>query len=424
MVTLQAGSFVTIIISIPFGIILARWLHPEGLGLYNLSITALSLIGILGYIVGVSDAGINKLAKSYAEREEKEVRDILSFVLKIGLIITSIVFATGMIIAPYISNILYHNTEITLFVRILLLTIPIGILTGICKTIFQGTRNIKTLVLLENLNAIITPLISVTAVLLGFGVLGVINGKVIGVVIGSFLAFALYRRLRLSNPRIFPSFREMLFNKIKVAKFKEFFQFSLIIGIDKTIDHFKLLLPIIFLGTLFPPQEVGYFALASSIIAVPRLFSAQVSRNLSAKIPEAYANGNIKEVRAVFLKVTKYSCLIMFTATVALLLVAPYLIKLFYGIEYIPSITVVYILGIPAIISGLSGLGPLYRTLNKVYVPICINVVTLPIASYVGWIAIREMGAIGAGIFVACLAVMSAIPRLLFAVKFLQGDKK
>ena len=100
---LQAGGLITRMVAIPFGIILARLLHPEGLGLYHLSFAVLGLIGVIGNL-GVGDAGINRLATAYAIRDTKETKDVLSFILKMFLIMTAVVFTVGMIIAPYISK--------------------------------------------------------------------------------------------------------------------------------------------------------------------------------------------------------------------------------------------------------------------------------------------------------------------------------
>jgi len=412
---LQTGGLLARVVAVPFSIILARLLHPEGLGLYHLSFAVLGLIGVIGNL-GVTDAGINRLATAYAIRDTEETKDILSFILKMFLIMTAVVFTVGMIIAPYISKAMYQNTEIGLFVRVLLLTMPLGILFLLSNIIFQSTRNMKTLVISENLRGLITPVIVVTAVLLGFGIMGAVSGNVIATAIGALLASILYFRLRSSNPAL-PSFREMVFNKLSRAKFKRYFSFSFLIAIDKNIVRFYPLLPVLFLGMFFPPQEVGYFRIALGVVTIPTIVVQAISRNMSVKVPEAYATNGISGMKSVIYKITKFSIMLSIVSTVLILIVMPYVIRFLYGSEYTPSINIAYVLAIHAAFNG-AGVGfYIFRTLDKLKYPIFCNLATLALVSPIGIMLIQSMGGLGAAIYMVCLYVVSIALGLIFLKK-------
>ena len=88
--TLQAGSFAGSVIQAFIGIIIARILQPELLGVYSL---AFGLAAMTSLIIGmgIQEAVSSLLGRAYAQKDGAEIENILGFMFKITFFATLIV---------------------------------------------------------------------------------------------------------------------------------------------------------------------------------------------------------------------------------------------------------------------------------------------------------------------------------------------
>jgi len=100
-------------------------------------------------------------------------------------------------------------------------------------------------------------------------------------------------------------------------------------------------------------QEVGYFKIALGYITIPLVLLGPVSRLLSIQLPKSKSY-DLQIMKKHFYKTSFYSGLISILLVIPFIILAPYLIKLFYGLEYIPSIKLVYYV---AFLTAFSGFG-------------------------------------------------------------------
>jgi len=99
-----------------------------------------------------------------------------------------------------------------------------------------------------------------------------------------------------------------------------------------------------------------------------------VSRLLSVQLPKSKTYG-YKILKEHFYKTSFYSGAISIFLVIPFIILAPYLIKFFYGQEYIESIKLVRYLAVFVAFSGFGvGLSPFYRTANKMKISIITNI--------------------------------------------------
>ena len=366
---LQTGKFFSVFLSVIGSIALARLLQPELYGIYGLVFAFVGLVGIFTDWGG-SYAGLTLLAKAYAQKDKEAIKNILTYFVKITLLAIGILGILSIVFAPFLTDLIYQNNQVGQWARIILVAVFIGIFYNLLVIVLQSLRKIKKLTILESINKVAYLVFPVGLLWAGFGLAGVIWGHFISSFIFLILSFLIYSSLAQKKEYL-PSFKEIFsnFGKIKINKY---FKFGFLIALDKNIGRLIALLPVLILGYLTSPAEIGYFKIALGYITIPTLVLGPISRLLMVQLPKSKSYG-LDILKRHFFKTTLYSGAIATLMLIPFVVLAPFLINLFYGREYSPSIQLVYYLAIMTILSGLGvGISSFYRTVNRMKTSIAI----------------------------------------------------
>jgi len=368
---LEIGKFFSIFLNIASSVILARLLHPELYGVYGLIFAFVGLV-VIFISWGGNFASLTLLSEAYAKKDKQEVKNILTYFVKITLLAICIVGILSVFLAPFLTDLLYNNSQIGHWARIVLLASFLGVVYGLLIIVLQSVRKIKQLTILETFNKFAYTVLPIIFVLVGWGLTGIVWGHFISAFIFLVLAIFLYSFL-IKKDELLPSLSQ-IFSNFRKINFKKYFNFGFLIAIDKNIGRFISISPVIFLGIFTSMQDVGYFKIALGYITIPLMILEPISRLLTVQLPKSKFY-NLQILKEHFYKTALYSGLISISLAIPFVILAPYLIKLFYGMEYIPSIQLVYYLSVLIIFSGFGvGLGPFYRTVNRMKISIVVNI--------------------------------------------------
>ncbi|MBU1289929.1 oligosaccharide flippase family protein, partial [Patescibacteria group bacterium] len=222
---------------------------------------------------------------------------------------------------------------------------------------------------------------------------------------------------------LLPTFRQ-IFSNFKQIRLKKYFNFGFSIALDKNIGNLISILPVIFLGIFASVQEVGYFKIAFGYIAIPSMLLEPVARLLTVQLPKSKTY-NLQTLKNHFYKTVFYSGFISALLIIPFIILAPYLIKFFYGMEYIHSIQIVYYLAVLIIFSGFSvGLSAFYRTVNKMKISIILNIFHVAVMALLIFILVKIYSALMAVILslIFCSAFFLALH--LFVVRNIFKNEK
>lgn len=368
---LQVGKFLSVFLGAISSIILARLLMPELYGIYGLIFAFVSLVGIF-IDWGAGYASLTLLAENYTKKNKEEIKNVLTYFVKITFLAILIMGVLSIILAPFLTELLYGDSQIGSLARVVLVATFLGVVYNLFVIILQVIRKIKRLTVLESFEKIIHTSLPVIFILAGWGLIGLVWGHVISVFIFLIYSVLAYSFLVKKND-LLPSFKQIFLNLRKV-KIRKYFNFGFSIAVDKNLGRLISILPIIFLGIFALPQEVGYFKIAFAYVSIPIMILSPVSRILSVQLPKSKTYG-LEILKKHFYKTALYSGLISVILVIPFIILAPYLVKFFYGQEYIESIRLVYYLAIFAALSGFGvGLSSFYRTANKMKTSIIINI--------------------------------------------------
>jgi len=417
---LQVGNILSMGIGILTAILIARWLQPEKYGLYSLVFAFAGLLSIF-MNVGAEKAVVTLFSEAYAEKDEEEIKNILTYFLKINIIIFLLIGVAFIILAPILSNYFYQSIEIGNLTRLIILTNILGLFFAIITIIFQVTRQMANYVVIDVINNIFKGVFSLLFIFWGLGVFGVVFAQLIVAFVMLVVSIFFYQYLASKN-NILPSFKKLLLNVWR-APIKKYFKFSFWIAVNDNLSSLYGYLPMIFLGMFAPIQSVGLFKIALKYTSIPLMLLSPISQLLNIQLPVTKTLG-YKSLRKNFIKATLYSFLISVILMILLVLMAPFLIKTFYGDSYLPSVNLIYYLaGFSVLFSIGVGVGPIFRALDLMSTILKINFIVILFGLPFVYLAIKTYGIMGAIFFVFGWPLISDIIALSYILNILSKIK-
>ena len=409
------------IFSIGFGIIvsvlIARLLQPANYGLYGL---VFAFAGLLGLFMnwGADKATITLLSEAYARKDRIEIKNILTYFLKINIIVFFTIGVLLIFLAPYLAQIFYKSAGIGQLARLIILTNIFGIFFGINSISLQILRQMGFYVLFDILNSLLKGILSLTFIFLGLNVSGIVLSHLMVAILMCIVTVIFYQYFLLKKEVIWPSFWG-LFSNLRSVSLRKYFKFGALIAIDENVTGLYRYLPMIFLGMFVAVSEIGYFKIAINYVYLPIVLLGPVSQMLNIQLPMTKTTG-LNSLKKNFIKATVYSLLLAISLTGALVLLAPYLVRFFYGESFMPSMRLIYVFAVFSFLSAIGvGVGPMFRTLDKVLWGIKINLIVICFLVPLAFILIKNYGALGAGLVIISWPLLSDIVGIFYIINFL-----
>lgn len=367
---LQIAATVNRVISIGASILLARFLGATGYGLYALIFVFTGLICLID--IGYSKVALVLLPEAYAQKNKESILNIFTYLFKINLFIYSPLYLAAIILAPLLTSYLYQNQEVGVLARLVLFSLLLATFSNILNLNLEAQRKMKHLSILENSHIFLRSLLPLAFLFLGYGLSGVIFGYGLAEIIVAIVSLIIYFFWSKKNECL-PSIVS-LFKNLKQVKLKENLKFSLSIVLDSNLGNFLTNLPGLILSLLVGPATVGFYRLATGYVNLPSLFMSSISRVLNVKFPEDKVR-DIALLRKNFYRSSFLAGIAFIILLLPLVLLAPYLIPLFYGAEFKGAVPISYWLIGYLLLSGFSvGFGPIYRLAKKVYLSVIFNI--------------------------------------------------
>lgn len=418
--TLQAGGFVGNIIQALAGILIARWLQPELFGIYTL---AFSLAGLISFFLGVGaqEAVTTVIGRAYAQNDQPKVEEALAFLFKINLVAGLIVLSISFL-APWLAEMFYGQAVIGWFALLIIGGVIISTLlfspTSLALQITGQIRSLAGLVLSDQAWRYGLALLFIW---LGYGVRGGVLGHLGGAMAVGLISWRFWKMLvrRLAWPGL-----DYLWSIRRRVSIKKHLRFSVWIALDRNVANLYSVLPILLTGVFVSVSEVTFFKLALAYVNFALSLLVPISTLLNVEFPKLQVETDRKTLTTGFIKISLYSLGLSTLLTGGALLVAPWAFRFFYGVNFLPSVSYVYGLLIYGALFGLGvGLGPMWRTLNKVKTSLLINLVVLGAGIPLGLWLVKNFGLWGAVAMVTVWFTVSHLISFLYLANKLQKGK-
>jgi len=410
VMTLQVGSLVTMGVQFATSVAIANLLGPNLLGTYVQATAVLNTVNLLANLA-VGQALITRLAAAYARRDEDESLGLMAYFLKVSATIGAVEAVVGLLGGSYLGAVIVGDARIGEMAAVLFVNPLLLVFFNMVVMALQSTRQVARLTLLENGAFVLTSLLNVTVVALGWGVTGLLWTVAFTPAITSVAAAILYQSTLPRMPGL-PGLGAVVRAAFGVP-FRQHFVFSALVSVDKNMFNFMNLLPTLLLSRLASDADVAFFRVGYNLMNFLSVPLAPISRNLYAKLSEILATGDACRLGRSLLRVSLASGGISMLTTLAMLVLSPLILSI-YRPEYAAVQPVIYALGLRFALMGFGvGLGPIYQVLDAMKLAIVTKLVPAAIMFFGGWVMVGSYGAVGAALTVVLAYLVGDITNAL-----------
>ena len=402
------GLFLGKLISYIYTILIAR-IGSETFGLYSLGISIISfliVISLFGF-----NSGIVRYISYYRTRgDEPRIKGIIKSSLKIAVPLSIFFFLILLIFSGFISNSIFHNSDLAFVLRLLAIIIPIGVITEIIFSIFTAFKKIEyKIYIVEVLEKLIRIIAAFILIYIGFTLKAAIFSYIISIIV-SFLLSAYFLR------RVFQFFK----TKTRVIEMKKellFYSFPLLfsgvlISIVKWIDIFMV-------GFFRSISEVGIYNVALSTSYLMVIIPTAIMSLFLPIITENYSKKRYKEIRDISKDVIRWIFILNIIAFIFILTFSKEILRLMFGPEYILGNSSLIILLIGYLIFSFAHVHSNYLIMiKKTRLILFINFVMVLLNIFLNLYLIPLYGIIGGAIATSLSLITSYILSFYFSYKF------
>ena len=316
-VSLGMSTFVHFLLRI----FLARYMGPADLGLYTLSYTAYSF-GVLLSAFGIGGA----VAKYAAESGDDTTRK--GRLLLIGAVSSFFIGCLmGLLLhfsAELIAQRFFHMPDMRGLLQIVALSFPFLALEKATLGFLNGVRRMTLFAFVNVFQSVLTLLLTIALVLMGYGLKGAVAGLVLPIVAMSLFSLLATRR-DLSRPmrgQSLPILRMLVWFGIFAAMGNS--MYTLFYNIDK-----------IFLGRYMDDAAVGIYGTASLLSNLVPLIPSAVQVITGPAIARYWGRAEYGNIQDLVNRTMKYTAMLIVPISFVGIVLSRDLIVLFFGEEYV-----------------------------------------------------------------------------------------
>ena len=332
-----AGSMVVLLLHFLQKPMMARYLGPEGLGLFSM------VMMISGIIVLIFGMGINIAIVKYVAEHKSDKRK-LNAVFSSAFITVAIFGVVASVVLFVFSDELagiFDMPSLSYLLKVYAFVLPFSLMYGVILGFLNGLREMKYYSLFNTLNNIMIFLFIFTFLFLGFGVVGAVIGDMLalivvmvvaGIVLKKFVHLAIYDYKKNTKPMILFGGQMMFGN---------------------TINEVNNQMDIIMIGYFLTVRDVGLYAVAISLAR----FFWRVPRSIQTitypATTEYWAKGNYEALNKMVDKSMKYSACILLPIGLAVGFFANDIITLIFGGDFVYAVLPLQLLLVGTVIRGI-----------------------------------------------------------------------
>jgi len=308
--------------------LLARLLGPETFGLVASASIFLAFVTIFLY-QGFSVAIIQR-----KELEPEHLDTAFWTNLGIGLVMTGLSIASAGLVADFFSQ-----PQLTPIIRWLSLSFLIISLSSTQEAIFQRNLDFKPLAVRELVAVCVGGVVGVVMAFMGFGVWSLVSQQLVNSLVKVIVLWS------ASNwrPRL----------KFSQKHFGELFSFGINVVGTQILNFVNRRSDDLLIGYFLGPVALGYYSVAYRLLLIiTQLLTGVI--NQVAMPAFSRLQQEPEKLRSGFYKVTQLTSFISFPAFLGMAALAPELVRVLFGEQWLPSIPVMQILAFIGIVHSVA----------------------------------------------------------------------
>jgi O-antigen/teichoic acid export membrane protein len=293
-----AGKLFTFGCRLVITFLLARLLGSEHYGLYNLSLTTLTVIAALAAL-GLDTAMVRYIAMFAQRRDDARVWGTIQLGLGVTVALSLWLGGGLYLLSDVIAVRIFHEPRLGPLLRLASAVVPFLTLSNVIAAATQGFKKMQYATLARDVTQPLLRLLLIAGlIVVGVSAAGalVIYGLAVAISAAMLLSF-LHRRLFSLRRAPGTARRES----------REIFQFALPVFFSDLMTTFRDNVQTLLLGALNTVSSVGVFAVANQLNMVGSMFQSAVATAARPIIAELYDQGKWAQMGRIYQTTTKWS---------------------------------------------------------------------------------------------------------------------
>jgi O-antigen/teichoic acid export membrane protein len=375
---LISGTALSTVILAIGSILTGRFLGPELYGQYTLALVIPSLL------LTFTDLGINQgITKFTANLKAKGETNRLARIIKYGLLLRAstgiAIFIINYVFADIFSSFFLQRPDLAFYIRIASTSILFHVIFTTATSAFVGLDKTEYNALSANVQALAKAIISVSLVLLGFGVAGALIGYVTSSIVAAIAGIALLFLIIREKQDVKDSYNIS-------DDLKTLMRYGAPLYISVLLTSFVPLYQNFILAIFTTDTDIGNYKAAANFTALVAVLSVPITTALLPAFSKLDSETNNK-IEGFFKLANKYTAMIILPIAFLLILLSNEIVEIVYGSTYQPASLFLAIfcltyflvgLGYLTLSSFFNGLGETKTTLKASIIALIALIVLSP----------------------------------------------
>jgi O-antigen/teichoic acid export membrane protein len=376
---LISGTALSTVILAIGSILTGRFLGPELYGQYTLALVVPTLL------LTFTDLGISQgITKFTASLKAKDETERLARIIRYGLMIKALagiaIFTINYVFAEQFASFFLQRIDLAFYIQIASTAILFHVMFGTATSAFLGLDKTEYNAITANIQALAKTIISISLVLLGFGVAGALVGYVAGYAIAAIAAMAIL--FLLINEK------QAVKNDYTISDdLKSLLRYGAPLYLSVLLASFLSLYQSFILALFTSDADIGNFKAAGNFTQLVAVLSGPITTALLPAFSKLDSETGNK-IRVFFKLANKYTAMIILPTAFLLILLSSEIVETVYGSTYqtaslfLALFCLTYLLvglGYLALSSFFNGLGETKTTLKMSIISLIVLVILSPI---------------------------------------------
>ncbi|MCJ7431274.1 flippase [Candidatus Bathyarchaeota archaeon] len=375
---LISGTALSTVILAIGSILTGRFLGPELYGQYTLALVIPSLL------LTFTDLGINQgITKFTASLKSKGETKRLARIIEYGLLLRAstgiAIFIINYVFADIFSSFFLQRPDLAFYIRIASTSILFQVIFSTATSAFVGLDKTEYNALSANVQALAKTIISISLVLLGFGVAGAIIGYVTSYIVAAIAGIALLFLMIREKQDVKDSYNIS-------DDLKTLMRYGAPLYISVLLTSFVPLYQNFILAIFTTDTDIGNYKAAANFTALVAVLSVPITTALLPAFSKLDSETNNK-IEGFFKLANKYTAMIILPIAFLLILLSNEIVEIVYGSTYQPASLFLAIfcltyflvgLGYLTLSSFFNGLGETKTTLKASIIALIALIVLSP----------------------------------------------
>ncbi len=338
-----AGNLAVYAIRFVFGVVMARLLGADLLGLYSLSLTVVSVVGVLASL-GLSAGMARYVSIAVGERDEVRLWGTIQVGIALPGLIGSLLAVGVFVLAGPLSVRFFERPDMAAVLRLASWGIPLLSLLAVLEGIVQGFKRLEYIVYETVSMNSLKLLLSALLIWVGLGVMGAVAAHVVaqGVAVVLLIYFV---------HRLFPLNRPWALARRRVW---ETLRFTLPLYFSQLLRRFSGSIETLILGALGVMSGVGIYATVLNLSSIGIMFHNALQKIAVPMISDLHHRGKFGQLQRVYRTTTKWGLLFNLPIFLIIAIFADPLLAIF-GDDFVAGATGLTILAFSTLFNASTG---------------------------------------------------------------------